>query len=92
MDITTWEVMVLNEPLLQALEEDVQAFARTTTIESEDELDRIWYRLIKPRLVALVGWEARLGCLQSTAAYDVAYRRLYDRLMGACDRAVEAVR
>ncbi len=42
--------------------------------------NRIWYRLMKPRLVWLVGWHAedKHPVLSSAAAYDVAYEFLYD--------------
>lgn len=47
----------------------------------------IWYGYggypgIKPRLLGLVGWHARNPALRSSAAYDLAYRRLYDDLPG----------
>ncbi len=47
----------------------------------------IWYGYggypgIKPRLLGLVGWHARNPALRSSAAYDLAYRRLYDGLPG----------
>lgn len=91
MDVTTWEAMVLAEPGLRRLEEDIAAFVGTTHQTDEGEIELVWYRGFKPRLVALVGWHGRHACLQSPTAYDVAYTRLYDRLMAACDR-VEASR
>jgi hypothetical protein len=36
-----------------------------------------WYRHVKPRLYALVGWEAERRELRTCEAYDVAYEVLY---------------
>ena len=91
MDVTTWEAMVIADPALQRLEDDIEAFVGSTTMTDEGEVELVWYRGFKPRLVALVGWNSRHACLQSAAAYDVAYTRLYDYLMTVCDRA-EATR
>jgi hypothetical protein len=45
----------------------------------------VWYRVYKPRLLRLVGWESGKAELQSMQAYDVAYQTLYDALP-ACRR------
>ena len=39
-----------------------------------------WYRLYKPEVCYLVGWDARNPALKSEAAYDVVYQYLYDLL------------
>lgn len=40
----------------------------------------VWSHDFKPRLVKLVGWDSNVELLQSTTAYDVAYRMIYDVL------------
>lgn len=39
-----------------------------------------WLRTIKPKLVLLVGWEARNPLLQNTDDYDTAYDTIYNML------------
>lgn len=79
--ITTWEGMVLNEPLLQALEEDVRAFAESAGALDPCKLELIWIRAFKPRVKMFVGWDARLGALRTEHAYVTVCHRLYDLLM-----------
>lgn len=81
MQLTDWKAMTIAEPLLAALEADVEAFAETTRVRDEWDLELVWCKAFKPRLEALVGWHSLRGCLQSAEAYHVAYDRLYGRLM-----------
>jgi len=39
-----------------------------------------WYRQFKPRVVALVGFDAKNERLTNSDAYDVAYQSLYAML------------
>jgi hypothetical protein len=83
MQITTWAQMVIAEPELEKLEQDVIAVAQG--LDGEANRHVIWALAFKPRLRALVGFQARLGCLQTSAAYDVAYDRLYGHLFDAVE-------
>jgi hypothetical protein len=40
----------------------------------------IWYRVYKPRLSQLTGWEASKASIRTMQAYDVAYSTLYEAL------------
>lgn len=44
--------------------------------------NEIWYRLFKPRLMQLVGWEAANPVLAGETEYDTAYDMIYDTLPG----------
>ena len=71
----TMEEMLDLEPGLSELSAAVRAYNGKGT-------NRDWYRTIKPRMIALVGVRARHPRLTSSAAYDAAYRYLYDLLTG----------
>ena len=42
--------------------------------------NEIWYRLFKPQLSTLVGWECSDPRLAGEDVYDIAYQTIYDVL------------
>ena len=73
----TWEEMLKIEPELKVLFENAKA------VKPENDYfcaNRIWVCEIKPRLVRLVGYEARLEPLRNVEAYDLAYGKIYKEL------------
>jgi hypothetical protein len=81
--VTDWHLMTIAEPELAHFEQDVLAIAAGLPPDANRHV--VWARALKPRLRALVGFQARVACLQSPAAYDVAYDRLYGHLFDAVE-------
>ncbi len=76
-----WEKMVEIEPALGRLYEDV------CSVECDEKFcaNAVWYGYgghlgFKPRLMRLVGWDAKNPKLMTEEAYDVAYDKLYNAL------------
>jgi hypothetical protein len=72
----TWAEITRIEPRLDALFEE----ARAVKYDPEFCTNRIWYELFKPRLVHLVGHEARDTRIGTMRAYDIAYDKIYNAL------------
>jgi len=74
----TWEQITQLEPRLAAMKAEAQkvkdpggpAFCANS----------IWYNQFKCRLITLVGWGAAETELQSSQAYDLAYKTIYNQL------------
>lgn len=81
--LTDWRLMTIAEPELAQFEQDVLALAASLPLDINRHV--VWARAIKPRLRALVGFQARLACLQTSTAYNVAYDRLYGHLFDAVE-------
>ncbi len=80
MAVPTFEELVRLEPRLGALLIEAKAVRRPRGKSFCANLT--WYRVFKPRLCQLVGWERaeRHPVLSTNTAYDVAYDRIYDVL------------
>jgi len=73
----TFKQMTAIEPELR----DLLREARQVKARGESFCaNKIWYRDFKPRLLRLVGWEARQFQLRTSSAYDIAYTRIYNAL------------
>lgn len=81
----TWEQLVKAEPALAALEREIKKVKpRGPHFCANDA----WYGRypyypnFRREVIRLVGWERKSGpeFMQTAAAYDVAYRHLYDLL------------
>lgn len=73
----TWAEIITIEPYLETMRKDAAA------IDGSDEhfcANERWYGDFKPRVCALVGWDAADGRLAFDQAYDVAYQTIYDAL------------
>ena len=84
----TWAELVEREPALGQLEREVRALRRQPR-PANFCANEVWYGFgrwrgmgFRERVVGLVGWCARSADpdLRTSAAYDVAYRRLYESL------------
>jgi hypothetical protein len=67
---------------LKELRDDVAAVEDDGT-KPQFCANTIWIRKFKPRLVKLVGVSAQIDELRTIAAYDLAYRTLY-QMLPAC--------
>jgi hypothetical protein len=82
----TWRDLVRLEPRLGELEREARAVRRSPRARDPHFCaNDSWYGRrgwigFKPRLLWLVGWEARNPALRTCQAYDIAYRYLYDLL------------
>ena len=73
-DDPTYEQLTELQPRLKWLEQQCKYASRLPDREREME----WYKRLKPALSALVGWSSgATGVLESSDAYDTAYRKLY---------------
>jgi hypothetical protein len=72
----TWDALVAAEPQLAELHR------RASEVSAGPDFcaNRVWYDVLKPELVRLVGWEAERPELRDPAAYDLAYTKLYEQL------------
>jgi hypothetical protein len=82
----TWCELVKREPELRTL------FEKAKAVDDSDPhfcANRVWYRHFKPVLCDLVGWDARVqdGVVNSSEAYDIAYRKIYQALPDCKDCA-----
>lgn len=83
----TWGDLLAAEPALAQLEAECRGAKRLARGAKRWCANAFWYGYpgsgypgIKPRLLYLVGWEARNKALRTVAAYDFAYHHLYDLL------------
>lgn len=80
-EIPTWQQLVKAEPELEELLEEAQCVDGS---DSHFCANRVWYMLggLKENLCDLVGWTARRSnpILKTSAAYDVAYKKIYAAL------------
>lgn len=76
----TWEQLAELEPRLRSLQER----ARQVRDPGGPSFcaNRVWFNEFKPELLYLVGWMREKGpaVLQTSRAYDVAYRTIYNGL------------
>ncbi len=72
----SWDTLVVQEPRLAEL------YQRASDVRPRPGFcaNRVWYDVLKPQLVLLVGWEAQRPELQSPELYDLAYQTIYQRL------------
>lgn len=82
----TWEDLVAREPHLADLLERVSGIRDTGETPSFCA-NHLWLEVFRPELFDLVGWLAsrKDGVLRSSAAYDVAYKRIYNALPACRD-------
>ena len=62
------------------LESEIKRHAKENKSTRNYCANYFWYRLYKPEVRYMVGWNARNPALKSEAAYDVVYKYLYDLL------------
>src|SRR5919202_6993179 len=91
----TWGELVEREPALGLLERELRALRRQGR-PADFCANEVWYgyrrwrgRGFRERVVGLVGWcaESTDPDLRTSAAYEVAYRRLYELLPDCCQCA-----
>jgi len=82
-----FEKLCAEVPELRRLEKDILRSAEFLMTEdprptTQDDTDVIWYSLFKPRVVELVGWEAKgsSALAKTTGAYDAVTAYLYRAL------------
>jgi hypothetical protein len=91
----SWAELVEREPALGQLEREMRAFRRTP-LGDDFCANARWYGYARfkgmgyrARVVALIGWGSRHSdpALHTSAAYEVAYRHLYELLPDCRDCA-----
>ena len=73
----TWKEIIKIEPALAALLKEAKK------VDGRDKqfcANAVWYKNFKPRLVHLVGFDARNQELNSSEVYDIAYQKIYQVL------------
>lgn len=81
----TFEILSTIEPKLQWLFEKAKNYSKTPNYKIGKYCPMFcWYRIFKPKLITLVGWEAvrQNELLNSAEAYDLCYRKIYEALPG----------
>lgn len=75
-DSPSWDALVSMEPRLAEL------YQRAAEVEAGPDFcaNRVWYDVLKPELVRLVGWEAERAEMREPALYDLAYSTIYEQL------------
>ncbi len=78
----TWKQIVNVEPRLEELYQEAKAVDGGAPYFCAN---RVWGQVngLRARLISLVGWVAEIGVLRFSAAYDIAYRKVYD-VLPAC--------
>jgi hypothetical protein len=82
LNTPTWNELIKLEPLLAGLLEHAKRVKDDPTRTSFCAND-VWYGVLKPELVSLVGWASPNPSghvLASSKAYSVAYQKIYDAL------------
>jgi hypothetical protein len=77
----TFEHLAELEPRLELLAEICRNY-RKKPLRQPFCANEIWYEILKPQLLRLVGWTRRPAhdVLSSSDAYDIAYNTLYRHL------------
>lgn len=77
-----WQVLITAEPRLQSLYNEAHEITGNCYNDGKAWFcaNEIWYTRFKPRLLQLVGWEAKDPRLKTQEAYDTAYEKIYNRL------------
>lgn len=75
----SWSELVRMEPTLDTLERHAKDVCGDNPHFCAND---VWFREFKPLLLRLVGWNAQspLEIMHSSAAYEIAYRHIYDQL------------
>ncbi len=75
----TFEELCKIEPRPQELSDEI---SKVKDLGGPDGFSAslLWYTVHKPRVAALVGWEADDSRIATHEAYDVAYQHLYELL------------
>lgn len=78
----TWDKLIEMEPKLNELYESAKNEKQTPGYCA----NRVWFTTLKPKLLALVGWdrEEDHNQLCTDEAYDIAYETIYEALP-CCD-------
>ena len=72
----TFQEILLAEPRLIDLMNDGYKFASIEPVEWKRSL--YWYKMLKPRFIELVGFQARNRKLKDCETYDLVYRFFID--------------
>jgi hypothetical protein len=74
-----WDEIVKIEPRLESLRQEAAAW-REKDLPDDFCANEVWYEAFKPRIVRLVGWEAKDERLSGNTTYDVAYKTVLDAM------------
>lgn len=78
----SWKRLTVEEPRLKTLASDVRAYAKANASDPHFCANRFWVQDLKPRIMSLVGWEAKTKNpeLRSSEAYDAVSDYLFNLL------------